>query len=33
MLNLNFKDMLVALNDAAVEYLIVGAYAFQHSRA
>ncbi len=27
MLNPNFKDMLVALNDAEAEYLIVGAYA------
>ena len=27
MLNPNFKDMLVALNDAEVEYLVVGAYA------
>lgn len=27
MLNRNFKDMLLALNDAGVEYLIVGAYA------
>jgi len=26
-LNPNFKDMLVALNDAEVDYLIVGAYA------
>jgi len=27
MLNENFRDMLLALNDARVEYLIVGAYA------
>ena len=27
MLNQNFKDMLSALNDAKVEYLVVGAYA------
>ena len=27
MLNPNFKDMLVALNDAEAEYLVVGAYA------
>ncbi|MFC1759729.1 hypothetical protein ACFL2H_13340, partial [Planctomycetota bacterium] len=27
MLNPNFKDMLVALNDAKAEYLVVGAYA------
>lgn len=27
MLNENFKDMLSALNDAGVEYLLVGAYA------
>ena len=27
MLNPNFKDMLVALNDAGTEYLVVGAYA------
>lgn len=27
MLNENFKDMLLALNDAGVEYLLVGAYA------
>jgi predicted nucleotidyltransferase len=27
MLNKNFKDMLLALNEAGVEYLVVGAYA------
>lgn len=27
MLNENFRDMLLALNDADVEYLLVGAYA------
>jgi hypothetical protein len=27
MLNENFRDMLFALNDASVEYLLVGAYA------
>ena len=27
MLNPNFKDKLVALNDAAADYLVVGAYA------
>jgi len=27
MLNENFRDMLLALNDARVEYLIVGVYA------
>ena len=27
MLNENFRDMLLALNDAGVEYLLVGAYA------
>ena len=27
MLNENFRDMLFALNDAGVEYLLVGAYA------
>ena len=27
MLNPNFKDMLVALNDAEADYLVVGAYA------
>lgn len=27
MLNENFRDMLCALNDASVEYLLVGAYA------
>lgn len=27
MLNKNFRDMLLALNDAEVEYLLVGAYA------
>ena len=27
MLNPNFKDMLLALNDAGAEYLVVGAYA------
>jgi predicted nucleotidyltransferase len=27
MLNKNFRDMLFALNDAGVEYLVVGAYA------
>lgn len=27
MLNPNFKDMLVALNDAGAQYLVVGAYA------
>ena len=27
MLNENFKDMLLALNEAGAEYLLVGAYA------
>ena len=27
MLNPNFRDMLVALNDAGANYLVVGAYA------
>ena len=27
MLNKNFRDMLLALNDAGVEFLLVGAYA------
>ena len=29
MLNENFRDMLLALNDACVEFLLVGAYVFQ----
>ena len=32
MLNPNFRDMLSALNDAAVDYLVVGAYAMAADR-